>query len=220
VSETHGTLDWAARIRERAAACGIDLGDPLPDVLAAHVESVLRVNTELHLTAITEPDEYLERHLGESFEGAAMVDPDATGQVLDIGSGNGYPGLPLAAARPRLQVTLAEASRRKAAFLRQLVRESVVANASVLEVQVQRPGDLEGFGPFRLVTSRAMGGWSKILPRLAPMLEPGGEMLVWAGDDVEKIAKRAVWRRLAPVDRRRLPGRNQSWIWRFRPVGN
>jgi 16S rRNA (guanine527-N7)-methyltransferase len=220
VSETHATFDWAARIRERAASCGIDLDDPLPGFLAAHVVSVLRVNTELHLTTITEPDEYLERHLGESFEGAAMVDPDATGQVLDIGSGNGYPGLPLAAARPRLQVTLAEASRRKGAFLRQFLRESTAVNVSVLEVQVQRPGDLDGFGPFRLVTSRAMGGWTKILPRLAPMLEPGGEMLVWAGDEVETIAKRAVWRRLVPVDRRPLPGRKQSWIWRFRSAAS
>ncbi len=210
-------LDWEDRIRARAVKCGVELVDPLPAALATHALWVLRANADLHLTAITEPEEYLERHIGEAFEGAAMLDPSIEGRALDLGSGNGYPGLPLVAARPSLRLLMAEASRKKALFLRQLLEETGLASAAVLEAQIQRAADLgDDPGPFRVVLSRAMGGWSKILPRLASVLEPEGELLVWAGADVATIAKRVVWRRFEMVEQRPLPRREHSWIWRFR----
>lgn len=213
-------FDWEGRIRARAAECGIDLVDPLPAALASHAVWVLRANADLHLTAITAPEEFLDRHLGEAFEGAAMLDPSIEGQALDLGSGNGYPGLPLVAARSRLRVLLAEASRKKALFLRQVLQETGLARVAVLEAQIQRAADLGELelGPFRVVTSRAMGGWAKILPRLASVLEPDGELLVWAGADVLTIVKRVVWRKFEIVERRPLPRREQSWVWRFRRV--
>ena len=68
----------------------------------------------------------------------------------------------------------------------------------------------------RLISSRAMGGWPKILPRLRSCLEDQGELLVWAGDEVETIARRQVWRRFDLEEKRLLPDRERSWIWRFR----
>lgn len=212
-------FDWEGRIQQRAADCGITLADEAVALLADHARGVLRANDELHLTTIVEPEEFLERHLGESFEGAAMLDPAIEGEALDLGTGNGYPGLPIAAAREGLKVALVDSSRRKSEFLRQLLREHDAPRVAMLETQVQRPADLEGFGPFRLVTSRAVGGWPKILPRLAPLIDPAGELLVWAGADAEAISRRVVWRRFELQDRRPLPGRDQSWIWRFRPHG-
>jgi 16S rRNA (guanine527-N7)-methyltransferase len=216
VSETE--FDWERRIRERARASGIELDDSGATALATQVRWILRSNTELHLTSITEPEEFLERHLGESFEGVALLDPSVAGEALDLGSGNGYPGLPLAAIRTGLRVTLAEASRRKALFLRQVIEATALLNAVILEGQIQRAPELEGLGPFRVITSRAMGGWPKVLPRLAPVLAPDGEILIWAGEETESIAKRVVWRKFELVDRRALPDREQSWIWRFRLV--
>jgi 16S rRNA (guanine527-N7)-methyltransferase len=212
-------FDLEARIRARATDCGHELSEATIEALAHHARAVLRENQQLHLTAITDPEEFLERHLGESFEGAAMIEPDAKGVYIDIGSGNGYPGLALAAARPGLQLVLAEASVRKAEFLRAVVRNAPFSGASVLEVQVQRSSDLEDIESVQLITSRAMGGWAKILPRLRDRLAPGGDMLVWAGPEVEEIALRAVWRKLKQEEKRPLPGRERSWIWRFRAMG-
>jgi len=211
-------FDLEARIRARASDCGIDLQDDAVAALAHHARAVLRENEQLHLTSISDPVEFFERHLGESFEGAAMLPEAIEGLYLDLGSGNGYPGLPLAAARPGLELTLAEASVRKAAFLRSVLRDAPFPSASVAETQVQRPADLEGFDSARLITSRAMGGWPKILPRLRPCLAAEGDILVWAGDEVETIARRAVWRKFTLQEKRLLPEREQSWIWRFRLV--
>jgi 16S rRNA (guanine527-N7)-methyltransferase len=212
-------FDWEERIRSRASACGIALAAPTVSALALHARWVLRANVELKLTTVIDPGEFLERHLGESFEGAALLDPGTSGPALDIGSGNGYPGLPIAAARPGLALTLAESSVRKAQFLRQILRETDALAAEVLERQVQRAADLEGFGPARVITSRAMGGWPKILPRLASLLAPDGEILVWAGEQAEAVAKRVAWRRFTLAARKPLPGRDQSWIWVFRRAG-
>ena len=203
-------------ILARASRSGLALTPEWADALAAHARSVLRENDELHLTSITEPGEFLERHLGEAFEGAAMLGADAEGPLLDLGSGNGYPGLPLAAARGGLQLVLSEASVRKAAFLRHVVEASGLQNVEVLEAQIQRTSDLADLGPFRWITSRAMGGWAKILPRLHSALGDGGELLVWAGEEMEVVAKRVAWRRLEVVEQRPLPDRERSWIWRFR----
>jgi 16S rRNA (guanine527-N7)-methyltransferase len=211
-------FELESRIRSRAAGCGLKLDDRSVAALAHHARAVLRENEQLHLTSIAEPEEFFERHIGEAFEGAAMLAPDAVGIYLDIGSGNGYPGLPLAVARPSLRLVLVEASVRKAEFLRSVVRDAPFPSASVLETQVQRASDIESVDPARLITSRAMGGWPKILPRLRTRLAAGGDILVWAGNEVEKISRREVWRKFNLEEKRLLPEREQSWVWRFRPV--
>ncbi len=209
-------FDLGARIRSRASDCGIALTDAAVSALAEHARAVLRENEQLHLTTITEPEEFLERHLGEAFEGAAMLPQDIEGLLLDLGSGNGYPGLVLGAARPGLLPVLAEASVRKSAFLRAVIRDAGFPSAVVLEAQIQRAADLEGDGPFRLITTRALSGWPKILPRLRSCLVERGDFLVWTGDEMETISRREVWKKLRLEQKYPLPTREQSWIWRFR----
>jgi 16S rRNA (guanine527-N7)-methyltransferase len=208
-------IDIPEAIKSRAAACGIDLHAEMIAALADHAGLVMASNERLHLTTITDPRAFIERHLGEGFEGAAMLAPDVTGELLDLGSGNGYPALPLAAARPGLRPLLTEASQGKAAFLGAVLEECGFTGR-LLSRQVQRPGDLEeGQAPFRLIVTRALGGWERILPRFAQSLQDEGEMLLWAGGDVAAVARRSAWRRLRLLERKALPGRERSWIWRF-----
>lgn len=203
------------RIVERAAACGIALAPQSASGLAEHAREVLLINPLVQLTAITTPAEYLERHLGESFEGAAMLDENAQGLLLDLGSGNGYPGIPIAAARPELQLVMAEASSKKAEFLRGCLRFAGTGRARLLERQVQRAGDLGETVSLRALVCRAMGNWQKVLPRLASVLAADGELLLWGGADVETVSRRAAWSKLRLAERKPLPGRERSWIWRF-----
>jgi hypothetical protein len=86
----------------------------------------------------------------------------------------------------------------------------------VLEAQVQRAGDLGEIIAVRALVCRAMGNWSKVLPRLASVLAADGEMLLWGGADVETVSRRAAWSKLRLAERKPLPGRERSWIWRFR----
>jgi 16S rRNA (guanine527-N7)-methyltransferase len=207
-------FDLEDRIRKRATSCGLALDDVAVDALALHAREVLRANEHRSLTAIVDPAEFVERHVGESLEGAAMLDADVAGGLLDLGSGNGYPGLPVALARRGLTPLLTEASTYKAAFLRALL-DGFLPGGRVLEAQVQRPGDLGDAAPLRVVVSRAMGGWERVLPRFHSCLVPGAELLLWAGASVEQVSRRRAWRRFKLVERRALPGRGNSWVWRF-----
>jgi len=208
--------DLDRAIATLAARAGIELERDACERLAVHVGLVLRDNERLHLTTITDPDEFLERHVGESFAGAAMLPDDAGGTLLDLGSGNGYPGVAIANARPGLRPVLTEASRRKAAFLREVV-ETCAPGGEVFEGQVQRAPDLRGLAA-DVLTTRAMGAWEKIVPRMHAALNPGAHVLVWAGADVEAVFRRAVWRRFEVVETRPLPGREASAIWHLRPL--
>jgi len=203
-------------IRQQAKAFRIELEHSSCRALVEHALAVAEANPFLHLTAILEPGEFVDRHLGESFAGASLLDPSIQGMVLDLGSGNGYPGLPLAAAREGLRPVLAEASAKKAAFLREVLGGGAFPGAEVLEGQVSRVGDLDEVAPLQVVATRAAVGWPRIVPRLAGALAEDGVILVWAGEAMESIRSRTTWRGLALEKRLPLPGRDRSWIWLLR----
>jgi len=210
--------ELAEAIRRRATSCGVELLPEAVTALTRHARAVLEADPQLHLTTIVEPGEFVERMIGEGLDGAAMIDPAARGLMIDLGSGNGYPGLPVAAARPGLELLLVEASQKKSAFLRQKVC-ACIDRCDVLERQVQRAADLEQLSPLRLVVTRAMGNWERVLPRLAERLSADGEVLLWAGAKTEQITNRRAWRdRLRLIERRALPQRERSWVWRFAPA--
>ena len=203
-------------IAERARAAGILLTAEAAQSLAAHAREVLAANERLHLTAITQPEDFLERHLGEAFEGAALVPEETQGVLVDLGSGNGYPGIPLALSRPGLQLVLAEASSKKAAFLREALIAAKLDRGRVLEAHVARTVDLADVPPVSVLTTRAMGGWERIVPKLISRLAPEGIVLVWAGSDLSALLARATWARLRVVTKRRLPGRDRSSVYLLR----
>ena len=206
-----------ADVAERAERAGLRLPPETLAALATQARAVLAADPRLHLTTVTDPSELLDRHVGEALEGAALLPSSASGVLLDVGSGNGYPGVPLALARPGLQVVLVEALRRKADFLDAMVAGLGDGRISVLCRQVQRVEDLEGTAP-AFLASRAMGNWARVLPRLARVLPIGGLVLLWAGSEAEEIFRREVWRALAVVRRHPLSGRERSWIWALQRV--
>ncbi len=213
VQDPFGTFPLEAAIEGRARALGLDLPKDLVRALAAHARAVASAPRHLHLTSLREPSEFVDRHVGESLAGAAVV--GETGKLLDLGSGNGYPGLAILIARPGLEGVLAEASARRADFLRE-VCAALRVRAVVLERQVQRAADVEALGPFDAICARAVGGWDRILPRLVPVLTADGRLLLWAGTEAGGIARRAGWSRLELEERRALSGRDRAFLWIFR----
>ena len=209
-------------IQGRAAACGLELDQRTAGALASHMRAVLEHNPVLHLTSITEPDDFVARHLGEGFEGTQLFEAPADGEeklMVDLGTGNGYPALPFAAATG-LRPVLVEASARKAYFLRELRTIDGLPRYEILERQVQRAADLEPLAPegsVRVLTIRAVGGWPRLLPKLARCLEPEhGRILLWAGEEVEQVAGRSAWKKtLRLVGKHSIPDRDRSWIWAF-----
>ena len=119
--------------------------------LGTYLDLLLKWNARTNLTAIRDPETIVTRHFGESlFLGLHL--PEGTRTVLDLGSGAGFPGLPLHLLRPDLVVTLAESQGKKAAFLSEIVR---VLNLKTL-VHAGRAEGLVGTALFNGVTLRAV----------------------------------------------------------------
>ncbi|HEX3373960.1 MAG TPA: 16S rRNA (guanine(527)-N(7))-methyltransferase RsmG [Edaphobacter sp.] len=154
--------------------------------LSAYLDLLLKWNARTNLTAIRDPEEIVRRHFGESLFAASHLplesdlrvekpDPSipAAGAftLLDLGSGAGFPGLPIALLCPGVQVTLAESQNKKAAFLREVVR---TLNLSNVEVWAARAETLPAHRQFRVVTLRAVDNMEAALFAARVRVVPGG----------------------------------------------
>ena len=159
-----------------------------------YINILLAWNAKVNLTAIRNPLEILYRHFCESLYARVAV-PVETGRLADVGSGAGFPGLPLRILCPNLQVFLVESSIKKATFLAEVIRELGLTDARVL---VNRYEELsEEVAPLDFVCSRAVGEF--------------GPLLEWAGSKRVAAKQVILW-----IGARDLQGIQQfrSWEWR------
>jgi 16S rRNA (guanine527-N7)-methyltransferase len=164
--------------------------------LSAYLDLLLKWNARTNLTAIRDPEEIVRRHFGESLFAARHLPlenhlllenhlfqekPDASTPdsgaitLLDLGSGAGFPGLPIALLRPGLQVTLAESQNKKAVFLREAVRTLNVPN---VEVWAARAETLPANRQFRIVTLRAVDHMEAALSAAKVRVAPAGLLAI------------------------------------------
>ncbi|MCA1713776.1 MAG: 16S rRNA (guanine(527)-N(7))-methyltransferase RsmG, partial [Gammaproteobacteria bacterium] len=141
-----------------ALAAGLDtlvLDSALQAPLLAYLALLVRWNRTYNLTAIRDPAEMVGKHLLDALALHPFVDAIAVagGRLADLGSGPGLPGIPLAIAKPRLQVTLVESNGKKARFLREAVRTLGLANARVAETRAEA---LHEPGVYDAITARAL----------------------------------------------------------------
>jgi 16S rRNA (guanine527-N7)-methyltransferase len=162
-----------------------------------YIDVLLAWNDKVNLTAIRDPLEILHRHFCESMFAAPAV-PVENGRLADVGSGGGFPGLPLKIIRPDLQVFLIESNIKKATFLAEVVRELGLADARVL---VNRYEELtEDVAPLDFVCSRALGDFQPFLEWAASDRVLASQVVLWTGArDVEEIEKIALWTWREPI---------------------
>jgi 16S rRNA (guanine527-N7)-methyltransferase len=135
----------------------LDVPPKILSQLSAYLDLLLKWNARTNLTAIREPEEIVRRHFGESLFAAERLGPCET--LLDLGSGAGFPGLPIALLRPEIRVTLAESQGKKAAFLREVARTLDLA----VEIWSNRAEALPPERRFDMVTLRAVDNMARAL---------------------------------------------------------
>jgi len=156
-----------------AAALGVELSGPQADQLVRFAALLVRWNAVHNLTAISSPASVLSHHLLDSL---AILPPTSAifgekkCRVLDVGSGGGLPGVPLAIARPHWQVTVVDKVQKKVAFLTQAKLELGLTNLDCVHARVE---DVEA-PPFDLVVARAFSALEDFVRVSAHLLAPGG----------------------------------------------
>lgn len=154
-------------------------------------------NEKLNLTAIRDPLEILYRHFCESMHAAVAV-PLQFGRLADIGSGAGFPGIPLKIIRPDLELFLVESNIKKGTFLAEVVRDLELVNARVL---ISRYEELsEELAPLDFVCSRAVGEFGPFLDWAASEQLSARRTLLWIGGrDIEEVKKSTNWEWQEPI---------------------
>ena len=144
---------------------------------------LLRENAKYNLTAITDPEEIRQKHFADSL---ALLDGEqnllpAKASLLDVGSGGGFPGVPLKIERPDISLTLLEATGKKAAFLR-LLTEELGLEAEVIHARAEACSHEPAYREqFDVVTARAVAALPLLCELCLPFVKPGGVFVAYKG---------------------------------------
>ena len=162
-----------------------------------YIGLLMKWNEKINLTAIREPLEILYRHFCESMYAAVAV-PIERGRLADVGSGGGFPGLPLKIIRPELEIFLVESNVKKATFLAETIRELELQGARVI---VSRYQDLsEEVTPLDAVCSRAVGEFGSFLAWAGSRQIATKQVVLWIGaSDLEQAQKEHGWQWQEPI---------------------
>ena len=183
------------RIASGLASMGIDLPAEAAAKMAAHLELVAKWNRVHNLTAVRETEQMVVLHLLDSLS----VLPHLAGakRLVDVGTGAGFPGIPVAIARPDVQVTLLDSSHKKASFLEQAKAELGLANVRVAceRVQDHRPAER-----YDVVMSRAFSELADFVVQAGHLVAEHGRFLAMKGVyPFEEIARVPATHRVAQV---------------------
>jgi 16S rRNA (guanine527-N7)-methyltransferase len=142
------------------------------------------------VSSVTDPPRAWRVHVADSLTGLGVEDLRASSAIADIGSGAGFPGLPLAVALPAARVDLIESVGRKCEFAERAAGAAGIANARVLNLRSEELAAGSGREAYGAVTARAVGRLSTLAELASPLLREGGVLVAWKGRrDAEEEAQ-------------------------------
>jgi 16S rRNA (guanine527-N7)-methyltransferase len=173
--------------------------------IRAYICLLERWNRSISLVSTADMSFLLERHIGESLFALSVVSIEH-GRLADVGSGAGFPGIPIKIVRPDVDLLLFESNQRKSAFLAEVIRVLRLSPASVIQSRYEldaRPLQLD------FLTSRALGSYSALLKWGRSQLSATGNIVLWLGrDDAASISSESHWnwrdRILIPTSKQRV----------------
>lgn len=188
-------------VRKLLIPFDVALSDECTDQLLRYLDLLLLWNRKINLTSIPTPEECVTRHFGESFFVTHAV--SLHGRLLDIGSGAGFPGLALKLLAPNVAVVLLEPVAKKRAFLKEISRSCGMSSVEVLESRILEYAKTTTQRPFDLVTVRAVGGLTSLIPLAVGLLKAGGSLCLWLGmpqvQEVQRTHPMLEWNDPLPI---------------------
>ena len=201
----------ADALAHHARDLGVDVAAEHAAAVVAYVNAMLDENTRVNLTAVRDRDAALVLHALDAL-GLLLVEHDAS-EALDLGTGNGFPGVAVAICDPDSHVTLLDRTRKKLDAIDRALATADVAREGLtcLHADASQLPALHPGSRYSLITCRAVGAPTAIAKLAAPLLTPSGRLALWLAEDTEapeqlgKLRRREIaeYELPAPAGRRR-----------------
>jgi 16S rRNA (guanine527-N7)-methyltransferase len=196
-----GEAEWKARLDAGGRECGIDLDQSQLTVLWRYACMLRERNAHVNLTSIDSPEGILTLHMLDSL--ALVPHLGAARRIIDVGTGGGFPGIPLAVACPDREFTLIDGTQKKIRFVAEGIAALDIRNAQAVAARAE---SFTGAKNFDAVVVRAVGTLAEVLHNTGKLLAPNGRLLAMKGrapdDEIRELPRG--WR--AEVIRLRVPG--------------
>ena len=175
-----GDPEWNRLIVNGAETLGVQVSAFQVAQFSAHIRELLIWNRKTNLTAITLPLEVAIKHVVDSLAIARWIHPEAS--VLDVGSGGGFPGIPLKILMPSLTVTLIDSSRKKNSFQRHVIRTLGLVDIAAWQTRVEVLSTTPDYlNAFSVIICRAFTDLAHFVELAMPLLAPAGMMIAMKG---------------------------------------
>jgi 16S rRNA (guanine527-N7)-methyltransferase len=196
----------------------VELSEEQAEACLIYLVELQKWNRKINLTAIRNEKDIIVKHFIDSFSYCTGFDPAPGKKLLDMGSGAGFPALPIKIAFPGLAVTMVESVGKKASFLRHIIRTIGLAGVEVIDKRTEKLPDTYQ-SQYDVVTARAFSEIKAVLHEGVRFLVPGGRMVLSRGPE-ERISDDVVLALMMTVESRRefiLPSsshRRALWVFR------
>ena len=190
-------MSTADQLKRGLIEIRLTLEEDIQRGLLDYIALIEKWNSAYNLTAIREPEKMVSHHLLDSLAVAPHLHAK---RLLDVGSGAGLPGIPLALARPKMHVTVLDSNHKKAAFLTQAVIELKLSNADVCNERVE---SWQTQNKFDAIISRAFSDMGEFVRIARHLLAPGGVFVAMKGlhpyEEIEKLPPDCKVRQVFPL---------------------
>ncbi len=168
-----------------------EAGQPLEDEqaqkLAVYMEGILEYNEHVNLTSITDPEEFVRKHYLDSASIAVLPEFRDAGSIIDVGTGGGFPGVPLAVLYPEKQFTVEDSLQKRIRVIEDLTARAGINNVAAVHARAEDLGkDPDYREQFDLCISRAVSRMSVLAEYCLPFVRVGGWFISYKGSDLEK----------------------------------
>lgn len=182
-------------LKSNAASLGVELNDEALDRFDLLAELLIEQNKTMNLTAITDPDEVVIKHFADSVSLFSVINPENGAKILDLGTGAGFPGIPLLITRPDINLTMVDSTAKKLRYVADTV-EKLGLEAETLHARAEEAGKSPDYREqYDIVCSRAVAALNVLSEYCLPFVKVGGVFVAMKSAKAEEEiadAKKAI----------------------------
>lgn len=182
--------DFFKEMQEKSTALGVRFFMEQAEQFFEYMNLLIEWNEKMNLTAITEPTEIIEKHFIDSLTILNKIDNNQ--KVVDVGTGAGFPGIPLSIMNPTLKITLVDSLNKRLIFLQEVVAKLNLKNIEIVHARAEEFGQNKKYREnFDIATSRAVANLSTLSEYLIPLVKVGGKVISMKASEAQEEINQA-----------------------------